>query len=65
MTEYYIKANFTITEKDSGRTIEREVQTTYNSGNQPADEQRIVRKSLRRVLADISLLKLPNDEKKI
>ena len=63
MTEYSVKAYLTISERDGGRTIEREIQTTYNSGNQPADEQKIVRKALRRVLADISLLKLPNDEK--
>lgn len=63
MTEYDVKASFIITEKDGGRTIEREVMTTYHSGNQPADEQRIVRKTLRRVLADLSLLKIPKNEK--
>lgn len=57
MAEYEVQGRFIIMDKDTGKTVERVANTTYNSGNISADEQRIIRKSLKRMLAEPVLLK--------
>jgi len=58
MAEYEVQGQFIIMDKDTGKTVERVVNTTYNSGNISADEPRIIRKSLKRILADTNLLRV-------
>jgi hypothetical protein len=56
MAEYTVIGKFLITERGSGKVITRELNTTYNSGGQPANEERIIRKCLKKALSDIALL---------
>ncbi|MDD5539777.1 MAG: hypothetical protein PHG61_03695 [Candidatus Marinimicrobia bacterium] len=57
MSEFEVQARFTIMDKETGKTIERVANTTYNSGNIEPDEQRIIRKSLKRIIAEPHALK--------
>jgi hypothetical protein len=59
MTDYDVQGRFIIMDKATGKTVERIINTTYNSGNIPSDEGRIIRKSLKRILANVGSLTIP------
>ncbi len=62
-TNLKIKGTFEIFDPKTGGVIRRELLTSYNPGNHPKDEQTIIRKCLKKSLADISLLKPIKAEK--
>lgn len=63
-TDLKIKGTFEIFDPKTGATIRRELLTTYYPGNHQKDEQTVVRKCLKKSLANISLLKPITVEKK-
>ena len=57
-----IRAVFKITDPTTGKKYPRELITEYYPGNHVKDEATIVRKCMKQILADLSLLK-PIQEK--
>lgn len=56
-TDLKIKGTFEIFDPKTGKVIKRELNTSYYPGEHQKDEQTIVKKCLKKALADISLLK--------
>lgn len=56
-TDIQIRAYFEIYDPKTSQTIKREITTSYYPGNNVKSDQTIVRKSMKKIMADMSKLK--------